>query len=188
MLFAELVFGAIRVGIAAQPEVLDEAIALFVVRKAFERLYLIVADDPLDVLLEPLLVGAFELILEGFPALDQFAVGTGTGGGVGLVVHRRVALDFGGRGGDVVRLGILSERQAAGCKACAERGKAEKTREAKAAGALSRDLHGCGDLGLCRILVRAMRGDNQDCRPNGFKIQCGDWYHWAYRNSKAAGL
>ena len=56
VLFAEFVFRRVGIGIAAQPELLDEGFALLVVAQVLERLPLLVGDDVGDVLVEPRLV------------------------------------------------------------------------------------------------------------------------------------
>jgi len=53
MLFAELVFRGIGIGIAAQPELLDEGLALLVVAEISEGFPFFVGDDVGDVLIEP---------------------------------------------------------------------------------------------------------------------------------------
>jgi len=50
VLFLKLVLDRIRRGIAAQPELLDELLALLVGLKPVERLYLLGADDVRNVL------------------------------------------------------------------------------------------------------------------------------------------
>jgi hypothetical protein len=65
VLFAELVLRRIRIGVAAQPEVLDEGVALLVVAKGLEGLALLVGDDVGDVLFQPGLVGALQLLPYG---------------------------------------------------------------------------------------------------------------------------
>ena len=63
MLFAVLVLGRIGIGVAAQPELLDESVALLIVAQVLERLHLLVGDDPANVLVQPLLVDALQLCL-----------------------------------------------------------------------------------------------------------------------------
>jgi hypothetical protein len=53
VLFLELVLDGIRRGIAAQPELLDELLALFVGLQALESGALLVGDDVGDVLVQP---------------------------------------------------------------------------------------------------------------------------------------
>ncbi len=64
VLFAELILRRVGIRIAAQPEVLNKGFPLFIVRQAFERLHLLIGDDPAHVLVEPLLIGAFQLLLQ----------------------------------------------------------------------------------------------------------------------------
>ena len=56
VLFLELVLDGIGRGIAAQPELLDELLALFVGLQPLEGLALFIGDDVDDVLVQPLLV------------------------------------------------------------------------------------------------------------------------------------
>src|SRR5579859_5274843 len=64
VLLAELVIRRIRIGIAPQPELLDEGIPLLVVAQALEGLGLFVGDDPGYILIEPGLVGARNFVLQ----------------------------------------------------------------------------------------------------------------------------
>ena len=64
VLFLELVLGGVRRGVAAQPELLDELLALFVRLQALEGVPLLVGDDVGDVLVQPLAVGRLELLAE----------------------------------------------------------------------------------------------------------------------------
>ena len=59
VLFAELVFGRIGIGIAAQPELLDEGIPLLVVAQVLEGLPFLIGNDVGHVLVQPGLVRAF---------------------------------------------------------------------------------------------------------------------------------
>ena len=54
MFFAIFVLVGVRIGIAAQPELLDELLALFVGGELLESRPLLVRDDVGDVLVEPL--------------------------------------------------------------------------------------------------------------------------------------
>ena len=74
VLLAEFVLRRIRIRIAAQPEVLNEGFALFIVGQALERLHLLIGDDPAHVLVQPLLVGAFQLLLQFFLLLEFLLV------------------------------------------------------------------------------------------------------------------
>ena len=75
VLFAVLVFGRIRVGVAAQPEVLDEGVALFVVAQAHEGFALFVGDDVRNFLVQPGLVGPFQLLTESLLGVIALLVG-----------------------------------------------------------------------------------------------------------------
>ena len=58
MLFAELVVRGVGIRIAAQPELLDEGLALLVVAQVLEGLPFLVGDDVGHILIEPRLEGA----------------------------------------------------------------------------------------------------------------------------------
>ena len=75
VLFAEFVVGRVGIGIAAQPELLDERLALFVVAQVLECLPLFVRDDVGHVLIEPGLVGAFQLLPDFLLRLELLLVG-----------------------------------------------------------------------------------------------------------------
>ena len=62
VLFLELVLDGIGRGVAAQPELLDELLALFVGLQALEGCLLLVGDDVGDVLVQPLLPGGLQLL------------------------------------------------------------------------------------------------------------------------------
>src|SRR5258706_579584 len=64
VLFAELVLFRIRRRIAAQPELLDELLALFVGGQPAERFPLFVADDVDDLFVQPLLIRSLELLAQ----------------------------------------------------------------------------------------------------------------------------
>ena len=64
VLFFELVLFRIGRGIAAQPELLDELVALFVVGELGEGGALFIGDDVAHVLVEPFLVGLADLLLQ----------------------------------------------------------------------------------------------------------------------------
>ena len=66
VLFLELVFFGVGRGIAAQPELLDELLALFVGAQALERCPLLVGDDVGDVFVQPLLIRRFQLFAQLF--------------------------------------------------------------------------------------------------------------------------
>src|SRR5205823_4153578 len=55
VLVLKFVFDGIRSGIAPEPELFNELVALFIVCKLLECLQLFAGDDPLDVILKPLL-------------------------------------------------------------------------------------------------------------------------------------
>src|SRR5262249_33583441 len=65
VLFFVLVLDRVGSGIAAQPELLDKLVALFVVGKLLERGALFVGDDPPDVLVKPTLELGTKLLLQG---------------------------------------------------------------------------------------------------------------------------
>ena len=102
VLFAVLVLGRVGIGIAAQPEVFDERVALLVVAQVLEGLRLLVGDDPADVLVEPLLVDAVQLAAEGLLLGALFLVGE-------LALERVGLFDVGRLG----RLGAVDIRQGA---------------------------------------------------------------------------
>jgi len=98
--FFELVLDRVRRGVAPQPELFDELLALFVRLQPFERRPLLIGNDVSDVLVQPLLVRSFQLFAErGFLFLlfllgqrlgNRFAVGGllllfGILGGLGVV-------------------------------------------------------------------------------------------------------
>ena len=64
VLFLELVFDGVRRGVAAQPELLDELLALVVGLQVLEGGPLLVGDDVGHVLVEPLAVGRLQLLFE----------------------------------------------------------------------------------------------------------------------------
>ena len=61
VLIAELVLGRLGIRVPAQPELLDELVALFIVSEALECFRFFVGDDPANVLVQPLLVFAAKL-------------------------------------------------------------------------------------------------------------------------------
>src|SRR5260370_2073832 len=63
VLFLEFVLLGVRRRIAAQPELLDELVALVVIRKTVERFSLVIGDDVRDVLVDPGAVG-FQLLTQ----------------------------------------------------------------------------------------------------------------------------
>ena len=74
VLLAELVLRRIRIGIAALPERLDKRVALLIVAEALEGLQFLIRDDPVDVLVHPLLVGPVQLLLEFLLLLEALFV------------------------------------------------------------------------------------------------------------------
>src|SRR6516225_5926263 len=60
VLFAKLVLRRIGIRIATQPELLDEVVALLIIAQALEGFQLLVGDDPMNILIHPLLVGALQ--------------------------------------------------------------------------------------------------------------------------------
>ena len=64
VLFLELVLDGIGRGVAAQPELLDELLALFVGLQPLEGRALFIGDDVGDVLVQPLAVGSLQLLAE----------------------------------------------------------------------------------------------------------------------------
>ena len=68
VLFAELVLGGIRIGVAPLPEVLNKRFALLIVAQAQKSFALIVADDVGNFLVQPGLIRTLQL-------LPQFALG-----------------------------------------------------------------------------------------------------------------
>src|SRR5450432_125743 len=70
--FLKLVFHGVRGGIAAQPEIFDERLALLVGLETLERGALLIGDDVRHIFVEPLAVGGFELFAEFFVAAALF--------------------------------------------------------------------------------------------------------------------
>src|ERR1035437_8078870 len=62
--FLVLVFLGVGSGVAAQPELLDKLVPLFVVGELFEGGHFLIRNDPAHVFVEPLLVGGTQLLLE----------------------------------------------------------------------------------------------------------------------------
>ena len=81
VLFLVLVFLRVRRGIAAQPELLDELLALLVGGQALEGLALFVGDDVDDVFVQPLAVRSFQLLAELLFALPLLSFAHGLGDG-----------------------------------------------------------------------------------------------------------
>ncbi len=86
VLFFELVLDGIRGGIAAQPELLDELLALFVGLQPFEGGALFIGDDVGHVFVQPLAIGGLELLAELRFALLAFLFGQRLGDGFALVL------------------------------------------------------------------------------------------------------
>jgi hypothetical protein len=74
VLLAELVLRRIRIGVAPQPELLDESVPLLIVAQGLEGLGLFVGDDPDYILVEPGLVSALQLLLQSLLRLKLFLV------------------------------------------------------------------------------------------------------------------
>ncbi len=98
MLFLELVFDGVGRGIAAQPELLDELLALFVGVQLLEGLALFIRDDVDDVFVEPLLPGGFQLFLERRFLLLDLLFRQRLGDGFAFCVERQPASSPAGRG------------------------------------------------------------------------------------------
>src|SRR5947209_930864 len=64
VLFLVFVFYGVRSGIAAQPELFDELVTLFIVGELLEGCKLFTGDDPFHVIVEPLLVSLADFLLE----------------------------------------------------------------------------------------------------------------------------
>ena len=75
VLFLEFILRRVRSWIAAQPELLDKLVPLFVVGKLFKGGHFFRSDDVNHVLVEPLLIGGTQLLLQGL--------------GIGLLLLRR---------------------------------------------------------------------------------------------------
>src|SRR5262245_23260152 len=56
-----LVLGSVGIGVASEPEVLNELIAFFVGFKGFERLSFLIGYDVTDILVEPVLINTLQL-------------------------------------------------------------------------------------------------------------------------------
>ncbi len=75
MLFAKLVFRGVGIGIAAQPELLDEGFSFLIVAQVLERPPFIIADDVAHILFKPGLVGPLQLVSESVLGGKFFLVG-----------------------------------------------------------------------------------------------------------------
>ena len=75
VLLAELVLRRIRIGVAAQPELLDEGVALLIVAQALEGFALFVGDDVGHFLVQPGLVGPLQLLPQGLLGCVPLLVG-----------------------------------------------------------------------------------------------------------------
>ena len=60
--FAKLIIGRVGVRIPAQPELLDECFALLIIAEVLECFALFIGDDVGNFVLQPGLVGAFQLL------------------------------------------------------------------------------------------------------------------------------
>src|SRR6266851_8716984 len=56
VLVLEFVIFAVRIGVAAVPECLNELLTLFFVRELHEGLAFVVGDDPTDIFVQPVLI------------------------------------------------------------------------------------------------------------------------------------
>ena len=75
VLFAKFVLRRVRIGVAPQPELLDESIPLLIVAQLLEGLALLIGDDPGHVLVQPGLVSPLQLVLQGILGGKLFLVG-----------------------------------------------------------------------------------------------------------------
>src|SRR5438067_3660595 len=64
VLFLKFVLHGVRRGVAAKPKLFNELVALFIVGELLEGGHFFVADDPADIILQPLLVGIANFLLE----------------------------------------------------------------------------------------------------------------------------
>src|SRR6185437_10397649 len=92
-LVAVFIVRGIRVGIPPAPEVLDEGVALLIVRQVLEGLALGVRDNPVHVLIEPLLVVALQFLLKFLLLLEFLVVAEAALAGVGLRLDRLRLVD-----------------------------------------------------------------------------------------------
>ena len=74
MLFAELVVGRVGIGIAAKPELLDKGFALFIVAEILEGFPLFIGNNVGDILVQPGLIGAFQLLANSLLSLKSLFV------------------------------------------------------------------------------------------------------------------
>ena len=82
VLFLKFVFEGVRRGVAAQPELFDELLALFVGTQTLPCGALFVRDDVSDVLVQPLAVGRLQLFAQLFFALSLLLFGERLGDGL----------------------------------------------------------------------------------------------------------
>ena len=75
MLFAKFILRRIRIRVPPQPELLDEVVPLLVVAQALECLEFLVGNDPVDVLVYPLLIRPFEFLADFLLLLEFLFVG-----------------------------------------------------------------------------------------------------------------
>ncbi len=86
VLFAEFVVGGVGIGVAAQPELLDERLALLIVAQVLEGLPFFVGNDVGHILVEPGLVGALQFLPDFLLRLEFFLVGALALQGIGFLV------------------------------------------------------------------------------------------------------
>jgi hypothetical protein len=89
VLFSVLILGRIGIGITAQPEILDERVALFIITEILEGLKLLVGNDPPNVFVHPLLVLTVQLTPESLLLLHLLLISKPAFGGIGLLSYRR---------------------------------------------------------------------------------------------------
>src|SRR2546426_725446 len=75
VLFLEFVFNRVRGGIAAQPELLDELLALFIIGQAQKGAALFVGEDVTDFFVQPLFVLGIEFLQQALFALLALFIG-----------------------------------------------------------------------------------------------------------------
>ncbi len=83
MLFTEFVFDGVRGGVAAEPEVLDELLALFIGLQTHEGGAFLIGDDVGDVLIQPMAIGRGKLFAELLFLGLALLIGHGPGSGLG---------------------------------------------------------------------------------------------------------
>src|SRR4051812_46376883 len=104
VLFAEFVIRAVRVGIAPEPELLDESFALLVVAQALESFPLFVRDDVGRVLVQPGLESPVDLFPEMFLSSELLLIRALTFQGIRFILGTAIL----SRGGTRLNLWIIS--------------------------------------------------------------------------------